>query len=99
MSDRMKFGMKIDLSRLREGAIAARAARLEAGDARAKRGNGAFAAIREALPTIDELLANDSCEWPDVVRALTEQGVRTRKGEPLTVPRLTSLIASVRKQK
>ena len=86
------------MARLREDAAKAKSARLEAGDARAKRGNGLFAAIRAALPLIDELLANDGCEWPDVVAALTKQGVRTRTGEPLTVPRLTSLIASVRKQ-
>ena len=99
MTAAMKAVAKIDIEKLRADAGKAKAARMEKKAGSTSVATGAMAVVRRLLPTIEGLLDADSkTSWDDIAAALTEQGVRTRAGGPITGKRLSSLVDSVRKQ-
>ena len=95
----MKAAAKIDIAKLRADAGKAKAVRLAKKAGSTSVATGAMAVVRRLLPTIEGLLeADPETSWDDIAVALTEQGVRTRAGEPMTGKRVSSLVDSVRKE-
>jgi hypothetical protein len=93
--------MTLDVDKLRGDISKAQAARSERVAAKGHSKRVLMAGIREALPTIEASRAlpeEQRPTWEDIATALSKQGLKTRKGEPLTAMRLTSLVNAIRSQ-
>jgi hypothetical protein len=93
--------MKIDPEKLRLASVKARTDRTDKRTASGLQPRSLMVAIRNALPIIDSLRAAPHEErptWEDIAEALTSLGMKTRKGEPITALRLTSLVHAVKAQ-
>jgi hypothetical protein len=90
--------MTIDVEKLHADAGKAQARRLERKTAKGQADRVLMANIRQALPAIESLRApGEKPTWDDIAAALSDQGLKTRNGQPLTGKRLTSLIHEIRK--
>lgn len=67
------------------------------GDGRGRRVTGSMQIIRDNLAEI-EGLHRSGATWVDIAAGLAAQGVMQGDGQPITSKRLTSLIASIRRQ-
>lgn len=89
---------KLDVKRLRADVASMRQERQPKVGAVGRTSTGAMALVREHLSELEALKAAGAT-WPEIAAALAAQGVTQGPAQtPITAKRLTSLIASVRRQ-
>lgn len=89
---------KLDVKRLRADVASMRQERQAKVGAVGRTSTGAMALVREHLSELEALKAAGAT-WPEIAAGLAAQGAtQGRDRSPLTAKRLTSLIASVRRQ-